>query len=235
MHVTGNIASWLLLGQILCLLSPLNLLAESNLPASSEEKKQYTDHSNGTVTDNNSGLMWQTAESIPQTWQQAIIYAQSLELGGFNDWRLPAIQELATLIDTSRSSPAINTDFFPGCRPGAYWSATEHSQNQGFAWYVDFNNGLEQNGGFKRRRYFIKVVRGESPSLQAQIKIQSLELKKSSEITQENKETQASIPRQAPETKKETIRLEPYPIGIGDDGGIIRLDSEEFENNSGKQ
>jgi len=229
MVVTRKIVSWLLLGQILYLLAPYILQAETNLPASSEEhENQYTDHSNGTVTDNSSGLMWQTRESIPQTWQQAIMYAQSLELGGYNDWRLPTIVELASLIDTSRSNPAINTDFFPGCRSDAYWSATEYSQNQDFAWYVNFNNGLEQNGGFKRRRYFIKVVRGESPSLQAQIETTSLPVKKSSAITVVNKGMKDSIPKQDPETKKETILLEPYPLGVGDDGGIIRLESEQL-------
>ncbi len=46
-------------------------------------------------------------------------------------------------------------------------------------------------------------------------------LEKSEEITQENKEIKPSIPRQAPETKKETIRLEPHPIGVRNDGGTI--------------
>ncbi|MEA3469367.1 MAG: DUF1566 domain-containing protein [Thermodesulfobacteriota bacterium] len=224
MSVRKKIVSWLLLGQILSLLFPLNMQAETTLPAGSEKKNQYTDHSNGTVTDNSSGLMWQSTESIPQTWQQAIIYAQSLELAGFNDWRLPNIKELASLIDSTRSNPAINTDFFPGCRPDAYWSSTQYAQKPGFAWYVDFKYGLEQNGGFKRRRYFIKVVRGESPSLQAQVETPSLLAERPPENKQEMKKMKASIPRQRPETKKGTDILEPYPIGVGDDGELIRLE-----------
>ena len=227
MLVIKKIVPLLLLGQILCLLFPLNLPAEANLPANAntEKKNKYTDHSNGTVTDNSSGLMWQTAESIPKTWQQALTYAQTLELAGFDDWRLPTIKELATLIDTSRSRPTINTDFFPGCRSDAYWSATEYSQNPGFAWYVDFNDGLERNGGFKRRRYFIKLVRGGSPSPEkAETVPLAVEVEKHPEIKQKEKKNKRSSPRLRPETKEDKDRLEPYPIGLGGDGEIIRLE-----------
>jgi hypothetical protein len=41
-----------------------------------------------------SGLMWQINKSkkIP-TWEEANEYANRLELGGFNDWRLPTPDE----------------------------------------------------------------------------------------------------------------------------------------------
>ncbi len=120
----------------------------------------FTAYGNYMVLDNNTGLVWQATESRPMTWQQSLAYCQALELGGFKDWRLPTIRELATLAVISPAGPAIDAAFFPGCRPEAYWSGTTCAGYPAFAWYVDFNDGLRKNSGFKKHRYFVRAVRG---------------------------------------------------------------------------
>ncbi len=43
-----------------------------------------------------------------------IDYLNDNDFGGFNDWRIPTVKELSTLVDYSRSAPPfINTDYFP--------------------------------------------------------------------------------------------------------------------------
>ncbi|MEX0331525.1 MAG: DUF1566 domain-containing protein [Puniceicoccaceae bacterium] len=79
----------------------------------------YTDNGNGTVTDNNTGLMWQ---QVPPeafyTWEAAQAYAESLVLGGHDDWRLPTMKESISLADFTGSSrqsinrPYIDTAYF---------------------------------------------------------------------------------------------------------------------------
>ncbi len=98
-------------------------------------KASYTDNGDGTVTDNNTGLIWQKSPDIngdgnidvDDTMYIADVtsYAESLSLAGHDDWRLPTIKELYSLIkftgtdssnssssDTSVLTPFIDTDYF---------------------------------------------------------------------------------------------------------------------------
>jgi hypothetical protein len=58
----------------------------------------YTDNGNGTITDNVTGLMWQKDMGGKISYQDAFKKAKSLNLGGYNDWRVPTIKELYSLI-----------------------------------------------------------------------------------------------------------------------------------------
>ena len=73
----------------------------------------YTDNSNGTVTDNVTDLVWaQDVSEASMTWEEAIEYCENLELGGYDDWRLPTVKELWSLRNFSQGWPWIDTDFF---------------------------------------------------------------------------------------------------------------------------
>ena len=121
----------------------------------------YTDNGDKTVTDNNTGLMWQqTPESEKMTYDEAVEYVENLELGGYTDWRLPTIKESFSLAnmdgqlnasDISESVPYIDTEYFDFFydegRPytGSYWTSSvtempaeneyeESEKNYGFNW-----------------------------------------------------------------------------------------------------
>ncbi len=84
----------------------------------------YEDNGDGTVTDVNTGLMWQQDPGDKTTYSEAAAGADSFSLAGYDDWRLPTIKELYSLIlfsgvdippnleDTSDLTPFIDTDFF---------------------------------------------------------------------------------------------------------------------------
>lgn len=89
----------------------------------------YIDHGNGTVTDKQTGLMWQKC-SIGQVynagacsgtvgmynWQDALGKAQLANTStvyGYNNWHLPNVKELASLVETACYDPAINNLIFP--------------------------------------------------------------------------------------------------------------------------
>jgi len=61
----------------------------------------FIDNYNGTVTDPNTGLMWQkqTEYSNYMTWEEALEYAENIELAGYTDWRMPNRNELMTLVN----------------------------------------------------------------------------------------------------------------------------------------
>ncbi|MFV1846411.1 DUF1566 domain-containing protein [Stenotrophomonas maltophilia] len=79
--------------------------------------------------------------------------AKALDLLGHTDWDLPTIEELQLLIDRSRYSPAINTNFFKDIQNDWYWSKTPAAWSSASAWIVDFYYGnvysyLRYNDGF---------------------------------------------------------------------------------------
>ena len=73
----------------------------------------YKDNSDGTVTDLNTGLIWQQSPSSSgYTWQQAVNYCNTLELGGYTDWRMPSCKELYSISNFATGWPYLNTTFF---------------------------------------------------------------------------------------------------------------------------
>ena len=58
----------------------------------------YQDNSDGTVTDLVTGLMWQKDPGAKMNRTQALAALEGFELAGYDDWRLPTIKELYSLI-----------------------------------------------------------------------------------------------------------------------------------------
>lgn len=68
----------------------------------------YKDNGDGTVSDLNTGLMWQKTTDAKQdslegryTWDEGEGYARKLRLGGHDDWRVPSVKELISLVDAN--------------------------------------------------------------------------------------------------------------------------------------
>ena len=73
----------------------------------------YQDNGNGTVTDLNTGLMWQQSPAnIGLSWYEAEEYCGTLELGGYNDWRMPTTKEMFSISDYSQGWPYLDTTYF---------------------------------------------------------------------------------------------------------------------------
>jgi len=66
----------------------------------------YTDNGDGTVTDEVSGLMWQQDPGDKVDYFDAIDDADSFDLVGYDDWRLPTVKELYSLILFSGEDPS---------------------------------------------------------------------------------------------------------------------------------
>jgi hypothetical protein len=126
----------------------------------------YLDNDDGTITDLNTGLMWQKSTGDKMTWDEAKSGADSFNLAGYDDWRLPTIKELYSLILFSGLDPMvegsgsddlipfIDTDYFDfeygdvyGDRliDSQYWSSTKYvsttMNNNETAFGVNFADG----------------------------------------------------------------------------------------------
>jgi len=128
-----------------------------------------TDNGNGTVTDRNTGLVWQKNEPVAgvMTWGAALSYCNGLELGERTDWRLPNVKELESVTCVDCYGPAVSynlatTDYyFPDVYSERYWSSTTTANDSGYAWYVGFNYGhVNGSDGEKGSSYYVRCARG---------------------------------------------------------------------------
>ena len=85
----------------------------------SSNQLAYVDNGDGTVTDLNTGLMWIQDPGDKMDYDDAIASAVSFSFAGYNDWRVPTITELYSLMDfsgydngMSGGEPFIDTDYF---------------------------------------------------------------------------------------------------------------------------
>ncbi len=111
-----------------------------------EETGQFTKVAN-IVSDSKTGLQWQDnneTNSTAYSWQEAIDHCEALTLDSLDDWRLPNINELKTLIDRSKREPAIKENVFEYIGTNnyySYWSSTSIVGVEYDAWVVVFNIG----------------------------------------------------------------------------------------------
>jgi len=89
--------------------------------------KSFTDKGNNIIKDNHLGIMWTTNESEDiDTKAEAIALCSNLVQGNYNDWRLPNIVELVTVMGSNTSMPYESNPSPHGntWSNGTYWSTT---------------------------------------------------------------------------------------------------------------
>jgi hypothetical protein len=145
----------------------------------------YADNGDGTVTDLNTGLMWEKKsddgsihdKDTTYTWDDAFaVHVAGLNSGtfaGHADWRVPNVKELVSIVNYAIPYPgpivdaAFNTGCAPVCtvttcsctQPQPYWSSTTYPGSPNFAWFVYFfDGGTVPNT--KITTYSVRGVRG---------------------------------------------------------------------------
>lgn len=95
-----------------------------------------------TVRDARTRLTWErVVSSEKRSFAAAATYCAELVLGGYDDWRVPSMQEFQTIVDEGRSRPAIDPGLFPGTPAESFWSGTSWAETSQLAWHVDFDTG----------------------------------------------------------------------------------------------
>lgn len=150
--------------------------------ASRSYKRIEINATSGIVMDNVTGLIWQDEkytldESFAYNndfeygkvlnWENARIYCNALTFAGYDDWRLPNMSELESIIDYGRhrntakdSYGAINTIFKYVGQAGEsrYWQSVENPSYPSIAWSVHFKHGNGSWSG-KSDTFYVRCVR----------------------------------------------------------------------------
>lgn len=138
----------------------------------------FIDHGNGTVTDTETGLMWDKCtwsqpalspsdcSGTPTTWiynwtdaLAVAVTANTSSHRGYGDWRLPNKNELESLVDIRGGTPpAIDATAFPNTPANYYWSSTTYAPVPANAWCVYFFNG-DTDAYYKDNDNHVRLVR----------------------------------------------------------------------------
>ena len=163
-------------------LAPLLLLINTAFAAQGQSCSDYipdktpvsryiVDTDKGTVTDTETGLMWQqcslglsgvnctTGSATILNWQAALNAGPISSAGGFSDWRLPNRNELLSIVALNCANPSVNQAVFPNTQPAfGYWSSSPNADRNDHAWYVSFNEG---DGNYRPRNQsrYVRLVR----------------------------------------------------------------------------
>ena len=113
--------------------------------------------------DQQAGLMWIKNGNVTgklMTWSEAkISVSEKNEYAGYNDWRLPSIDEFESLIKlgTNNIIEWMNVNGFSNVKESVYWSGTEHDRSR--AWGVAFQNKGQKGSYSKSERLYVLAVR----------------------------------------------------------------------------
>jgi hypothetical protein len=127
------------------------------------------------VTDTGTGLTWMrcalgqhwtagscAGEAAVMTWSEALSAIDDVNLdsiAGHDDWRLPKLPELASIVERQCFNPRVNEQVFPGAPSQVFWSSMEKPGVHTDVYALDFGGGAVSVRP-KAGRGAVRLVRG---------------------------------------------------------------------------
>jgi hypothetical protein len=113
---------------------------------------------NDVVIDKNTKLMWQDTKDINQdNIIDAVSYCNKLSLNSFDDWRLPSVEELISIVDDTKYNSSIENKF-KNTKSNYYWSNTNYVNTKSDKWIVSFKDGHSKGSAWSNS-YYVRCVR----------------------------------------------------------------------------
>jgi len=129
---------------------------------------RFTENGDRTITDRLTGLVWTddaNPAGAPLSWQAALDYIKSLNSRnhlGHGDWRLPNVNELASLVNGQANLVEwLQAGGFHHLLVDYYWSSTTYASYAANAWSVGIYGGIVAGHDKADGFYVWPVRRGE--------------------------------------------------------------------------
>jgi hypothetical protein len=124
------------------------------------------------VTDDLTDLVWQrcvagqSGEACASglaacySWKNALAYCEGLSYAGFDDWRVPSVEELTSIVQLRTANPAIDAISFPGMPIDLpMWSSTTSLFDTTSVMGINFDTGVSIQQS-KASPVYVRCVRG---------------------------------------------------------------------------
>ncbi len=174
-QLTTTKSTALILGKSKSLMKITKKLLEGKKKELVKKSQDLATHKDITIIGD---LMWEKETQERMSWHDGMEYAKNLRLGGYDNWRLPTIEELGEVVtlcggvfvspaDDNRieklDENAVNETYQSNYKAkdfvaNHYWSSTTYAGNTSLAWGVHFYNGY-QSIGSKSSSYYVRCVR----------------------------------------------------------------------------
>jgi len=117
---------------------------------------------NEAVLDKETGLVWEQSPSDEiKYWKDAVYYCYNKNVGNRGGWRLPAVEELRSLVDPTASNPALPDGHpFSIVQMSYHWTITTYEENSDYARQVRLSTGVVYNGNKTGEQSAVWCVRG---------------------------------------------------------------------------
>ncbi|HQP31126.1 MAG TPA: DUF1566 domain-containing protein [Deltaproteobacteria bacterium] len=134
---------------------------------------RFIDNGDQTVTDTLTGLMWQKNPNvmIESSWSAALNLCDISTVGTYDDWRMPNLRELLSLLDYSVYPIVVDITAFPflDSDDTIYWTSTNVDGDDNSAWCVDIDSGITAAASKALSSYWVWAVRDDLGNATAEV------------------------------------------------------------------
>ncbi len=110
------------------------------------------------IYDATTSLTWQATTELPRlNWERAQAYVDTLTHAGFDDWRLPTLEEAMSLMEPKKNEHGLYIDPIFDRKQRWIWTADKYSASG--AWVVSFRVGICTDGDMDNHLYVVRAVR----------------------------------------------------------------------------
>lgn len=136
---------------------------------------RFIDNGDQTVTDTLTGLMWQKTPTVnnvtERNWTLSLDFCTNSSIGDYDDWRMPNLREMLSLLDYYYYSLAVDTSafLFLDTDDTVYWTSTNVDGDDNSAWCVDIDSGITAAESKALNFYWVWAVRDDDGNAAAEV------------------------------------------------------------------